>query len=66
MLDMPIHDPGRYALEIRIMREMGWSWRDLQDSPADLVEELQIRMNAESRWLEQRRKLDAQIRHGKS
>jgi len=59
MLDHSVNDPGRYADEIRIMRALGWSWIDLQSAPADLVEELAIRLSAESHWQSERLKLDA-------
>jgi hypothetical protein len=35
-------------MAIAIMREMGWSWEQLQATPFDLVQELVIRLNAES------------------
>jgi len=53
---------GRYGAAIAIMRELHWSWRDLRDAPADLVQELLIRMGAENDALEQKRKLDGQGR----
>lgn len=58
MLDMPVADPGRYGAEIRVMRAMGWSWAELQNTPADVVDELRTRLEAEAHWTEQRRRLD--------
>lgn len=43
------------------MREMGWSWADLQATPAALVDELILRLNAEHLYTEKRRKLDQQM-----
>tara|TARA_R110000868_G_scaffold104282_1_gene287211 strand:- start:1850 stop:2044 length:195 start_codon:yes stop_codon:yes gene_type:complete len=60
MLGHSIADPGRYAEDIRIMRTMGWSWEDLQNAPASLVDELQVRLNAESYWQAQKQKFDAE------
>lgn len=53
-------DPGRFGLEIRLMREMHWSWADLQDAPWDLVDELAVRLEAERKWTEKKRKLEAE------
>ena len=47
---------GRYQTEIAIMREMSWSWRDLMESPFDLVQELIVRIGAERHWQEEKRK----------
>lgn len=49
---------GRYGAAIAVMREMGWSWRDLCAAPYDLVQELMIRLSAEHEWQEARRKRD--------
>ena len=53
--------PTRYGVLIAIMREFGWSWQDLCAAPADLVDELSIRVAAENHWTAQRRKRDAQL-----
>jgi len=58
MLDMSVADPGRYGAEIGMMRMMGWSWAELQDTPADVVDELRTRLAAEAHWTAQRRRLD--------
>ena len=50
---------GRYGGAIAIMRHMHWGWRELQDAPADLVEEVAFRLAQENKWTEERRKLDA-------
>jgi hypothetical protein len=48
---------GRYRMEYLIMREMGWSWRDLMDAPFDFVQEVAIRLAAEGHWTSEKRKL---------
>lgn len=58
MLGWSVADPGRYGSDIRILRAMGWSWSDLQNSPADLIDELRVRLDAEAHWTAERRKLD--------
>lgn len=58
MLDLPVPDPGRYGAEIRVMRTMGWSWAELQETPADVVDELRTRLEAEAHWTAQRQRLD--------
>ena len=53
--------PTRYGVYMAIMREYGWSWRDLCEAPADLVEEITWRMMAEQHWQAERSKRDAQM-----
>jgi len=53
--------PTRYGVYMSIMREYGWSWQDLQEAPADLVEEITWRMTAEQHWTAERNKRDAQM-----
>jgi len=53
---------GRYGTEIALCREMGWSWADLQSTPFDVVDEMILRLNAESEYTEARRKLDEQMK----
>jgi hypothetical protein len=40
-------------MAISIMREMGWSWEQLQATPFDLVQELVIRLSGEGEAHEQ-------------
>lgn len=49
---------GRYGMAISIMREMGWSWQQLQAAPFDLVQELVIRLSAEGEAHDQKRALE--------
>lgn len=39
-----------YDMEIAVMRDMGWSWSDLQDAPFDMVEVIATEMNARNKW----------------
>lgn len=48
--------PGDYAVEIAVMQEMGWSWSAYCEAPADLVDEIVMRMEARARWQETKRK----------
>lgn len=45
-------------MAIAIMREMGWSWVQLQATPFDLVQELVIRLDAEHEAREEKRALE--------
>ena len=57
--------PTRYGVYMAIMREYGWSWRDLCEAPADLVEEIVWRMTAEQHWQAERSKKDAAFAQAK-
>ena len=56
MHDLAKPVPGRYAGMINVMEEMHWSWRDVMEAPADLVEEIGVRMEARGRWMEMKKK----------
>jgi hypothetical protein len=58
--------PTRYGVYMAIMREYGWSWRDLCEAPADLVEEIVWRTTAEQHWQAERNKKDAAFAQAKS
>ena len=58
--------PTRYGVLMTVMREYGWSWQDLQEAPADLVEEITWRMMAEQHWQAERNKKDAAFAQAKS
>ena len=59
MLDLPSTDPGRYSVEILVMKEMGgWSWHDLCAAPPDLVEEIYHKAVTRDRMREEKRKKD--------
>lgn len=53
--------PTRYGVLMTIMREYGWSWRDLCEAPADLVEEIAMRLTAEQHWTAERNRRDAKM-----
>lgn len=50
MLGFEEQDPGRYALEYAVCREMGWSWLELQETPADFVDEVLERARLREKW----------------
>jgi hypothetical protein len=54
--------PTRYGILIAIMREYGWSWTDLLDAPADLVEEIAVRLESEREFTNERSKRDAAMK----
>jgi hypothetical protein len=58
MLSASVEMPGRYPAAIAVMREMTWSWSDLLEAPADLVEEILYRMDRTVHWTQERAKLD--------
>lgn len=39
------------------MREMGWSWRELLDTPAGVVDEIAERIEQQEYWTAKREKL---------
>lgn len=58
MLDLPVALPRRYGWQIEVMKAMGWSWRELHEAPADLVEEIAFGLAQEAKWTIERRKFD--------
>ena len=61
-----VSTPTRYGVLMSVMREYGWSWQDLQDAPADLVEEIVMRITAEQHWTAERNKRDAQMNEART
>jgi hypothetical protein len=51
-------DPGAMGKEYWLMVEMGWSWRELCDTPFFVIDEIYTRIVAKQHWTEVRRKLD--------
>lgn len=51
---------GRYAVEITVCEQMGWTYADLMNTPADMVDEIVIRLNAQSKAEQRRHKLQEQ------
>lgn len=51
---------GRYAIEISVCQEMGWTYADLLSTPADMVDEIIVRMNAQNKAESKRMKIQAQ------
>lgn len=54
--------PGRYSAAIAVMETMHWSWSDLCNAPADLVEEILHRMERTTHWRKERERLEASKR----
>jgi hypothetical protein len=65
LLDLPASDPGRYSFEIGVMKEMGWSWRDLCAAPPDLIDEIAHKAMVRSRFQDERRRKDEQLQKAK-
>lgn len=40
------------------MREMGWSWADLLEAPAVVVEEIAFRISEQIHWISTKKRLD--------
>jgi hypothetical protein len=49
---------GRYDADLAVMAEMHWGWRDLNEAPTDLVDEILTRMGARDRWQREKNKRD--------
>lgn len=58
MQDASEATPTHYGIILHIMREYHWSWTDIVNAPADLIQEIAIRLEAEYHWREARRKQD--------
>lgn len=50
MLDGNPDEPGRFGREFMLMREMGWSWDDLLNTPFPVLEEIAERLSAINHW----------------
>mgnify|MGYP000854842868 FL=1 len=61
-----VSTPTRYGVYLAVMREYGWSWRDLCETPADLIEEIAARLAAEQHWTAERNKRDAQMHEARA
>lgn len=58
--------PTRYGILMTIMEQYHWSWGDLCEAPADLVEEIAMRLTAERHWNAERSKKDAAFAQAKA
>lgn len=56
--------PSRYGALIGVMREMHWSWLDVMSAPADLVEEITERMQAQAHWAHEKAEFDRAMNNG--
>ncbi len=61
MQDASQATPTHYGMILHIMREYKWSWNDIVTAPADLIQEVAIRLEAEYHWRDERRKLDEDL-----
>jgi hypothetical protein len=52
MLNRSNPTPTSYDAEIAILLKTGWSWRELQETPADLVDALLEHISADAYWSE--------------
>ena len=55
-------DDTPYAIEIELMRELSWTWTDIQQTPADVLDLLVERISAERHWRYERQKLQAAMK----
>ena len=56
--------PSRYGALIGVMREMHWSWQDVMSAPADLVEEITERIEAQAHWTREKAEFDRAMSNG--
>lgn len=59
MYDTAVEDDTPFAVEIEVMRHMRWSWADLMQTPADVVDAIIERITAEGYWRVQAAKRQA-------
>lgn len=50
--------PSRYPGLIALIEEYHWTWRDINEAPADLIDELLTRIYALRKWQGERDKRD--------
>jgi hypothetical protein len=62
MQDASVATPTRYGILIAIMREYHWSWTDILNAPADLIDEISTRLGAETHWRNKKLEFDAELR----
>ena len=48
-----------YGTEIAIMEHTGWSWEQMTSTPAAVIDEMIIRIEAREYWTKKRRALDS-------
>ena len=52
-----VADNTPYAVEIELMREFHWSWHELQNTPAEVVDMAIERLAAERHWRAEQHKM---------
>lgn len=50
--------PTRYPGIVALIEEYHWTWRDINEAPADLIDELLTRIHALRKWQGERDKRD--------
>ncbi len=63
--DGVVSAPSRYGALIGVMREMHWSWSDLMNTPADLVDEVIERIRAQAVTTAKKADFDRQMNDGR-
>ena len=61
MRESSAEDPGLLSREYFMMVEMGWSWRDLCDTPFFVIDEIYTRLQSKQKWTKTRQDLDKQM-----
>ena len=56
---VPMAIPGRYSMEIAVCEQMGWTYADLMSTPADMVDEIVVRMSAQGNAERIRHRIEA-------
>jgi hypothetical protein len=61
LYDARVADPGRFAKEFMLSREMGWTWNDIAATPYPVIEEFYQRLLIERRIKAKRDEIDKQL-----
>jgi len=58
MFGIEPNNATRHGVDIALMEHTGWSWRELRETPAAVVEEMIVRIEARSHWRKKKQELD--------
>jgi hypothetical protein len=58
MLGIEPNTQSKFGVEIAIMEHTGWSWAELRQTPAAVIDEMIVRIEAKSYWLKKKQALD--------
>jgi hypothetical protein len=50
-------EPPPFAVEIEVMREMGWTWQDVQETPADVLDVIIEQMASSRHWTAEKQRM---------